>query len=204
MLAYQSFGVVYGDLSVSPLYVFRNTFSGELRGHMREDEILGVLSLIFWTLTLVPVVKYALIVLNADDNGEGAALSCFKKFSRIYLLSGYSGGYADKSPNLLCRGYICVVFGAMPARQAELDPQPAKRRHGGLHVQIGGAAGHAARSAGAEAPGESPVSQSWSPGHRVAGLLHGDRRWRPHPVNFRYPNILPATSLERNQFVELP
>lgn len=71
MLAYQSFGIVYGDLSVSPLYVFRNTFSRELRGHIREGEILGVLSLIFWTFTLVPVVKYALIVLNADDNGEG-------------------------------------------------------------------------------------------------------------------------------------
>jgi len=71
MLAYQSFGVVYGDLSVSPLYIFRNTFSGELHENMREVEIFGVLSLIFWTLTLVPVVKYVLIVLNADDNGEG-------------------------------------------------------------------------------------------------------------------------------------
>ena len=71
MLAYQSFGVVYGDLSISPLYVFRNTFSGDLKNHVTEEEIWGVLSIIFWTLTLVPVVKYALIVLSADDNGEG-------------------------------------------------------------------------------------------------------------------------------------
>jgi len=71
ILAYQSFGVVYGDLSISPLYVFRSTFSGDLKNHVTEDEIWGVLSLIFWTFTLIPVVKYALIVLSADDNGEG-------------------------------------------------------------------------------------------------------------------------------------
>ena len=70
-LAYQSFGVVYGDLSVSPLYVFRSTFAGNLRTHVTEDEIYGVLSFIIWTLTLIPVIKYALIVLSADDNGEG-------------------------------------------------------------------------------------------------------------------------------------
>lgn len=70
-LAYQSFGVVYGDLSVSPLYVFRSTFAGNLRSHVTEDEIYGVLSFIIWTLTLIPVIKYSLIVLSADDNGEG-------------------------------------------------------------------------------------------------------------------------------------
>lgn len=72
-LAYQSFGVVYGDLATSPLYTFRSTFAGNLQMHENEEEILGVLSLICWTLTLVPVVKYVFIVLSADDNGEGAA-----------------------------------------------------------------------------------------------------------------------------------
>jgi KUP system potassium uptake protein len=74
LLAYQSFGVVYGDLSVSPLYVFRSIFSGGIREHVTETEIFGALSLIFWTLTLVPVIKYAFIVLSADDNGEGRTL----------------------------------------------------------------------------------------------------------------------------------
>jgi len=75
MLVYQSFGVVYGDLAVSPLYVFRSTFAGDLRNHVTEAEIYGVLSLIFWTLTLVPAIKYAIIVLSADDNGEGTTTS---------------------------------------------------------------------------------------------------------------------------------
>ena len=74
MLAYQSFGVVYGDLSVSPLYVFRSTFSGDLHTHMTTEEIYGVLSLIFWTLTLVPLIKYVIVIFRADDNGEGKML----------------------------------------------------------------------------------------------------------------------------------
>ncbi|XP_024361335.1 potassium transporter 4 isoform X2 [Physcomitrium patens] len=87
MLAYQSFGVVYGDLCVSPLYVFRSTFSGDLRSHMTEGEISGVLSLIFWTLTLVPVIKYAIIILNADDNGEGGTFALYSLLCRHAKLS---------------------------------------------------------------------------------------------------------------------
>ena len=71
-LAYQSFGVVYGDLSTSPLYVFKSTFYGsKVRLSDTDEEILGVLSFIFWTFTLIPALKYVFIVLRADDNGEG-------------------------------------------------------------------------------------------------------------------------------------
>jgi KUP system potassium uptake protein len=71
LLAYQSFGVVYGDLSTSPLYVYKSTFSGRLSQYQDEQTVFGVLSLIFWTFTLVPLLKYVIIVLSADDNGEG-------------------------------------------------------------------------------------------------------------------------------------
>lgn len=55
-LVYQSFGVVYGDLITSPIYVFTNTFSGRLRLHESDDDIvLGVLSLVFWTWTIIPL-----------------------------------------------------------------------------------------------------------------------------------------------------
>lgn len=67
ILAYQSFGVVYGDLSTSPLYVYAST----LQKHQNEEAIFGAFSLIFWTLTLIPLLKYVFIVLSADDNGEG-------------------------------------------------------------------------------------------------------------------------------------
>ena len=71
LLAYQSFGVVYGDLSTSPLYVYTSTLSGKLQSHLNEEVIFGIFSLIFWTLTLIPLLKYVVIILNADDNGEG-------------------------------------------------------------------------------------------------------------------------------------
>ena len=70
-LCYQSLGIVYGDVSISPLYVFKSSFAGIVQLAEDDAEILGVLSLIFWTFTLVLVVKYAFIVLQADDNGEG-------------------------------------------------------------------------------------------------------------------------------------
>lgn len=67
-LAYQSVGVVYGDLGTSPLYVFKSTF---VKGVQNRDDIIGALSLILYTLTIIPLIKYIFIVLRANDNGEG-------------------------------------------------------------------------------------------------------------------------------------
>lgn len=86
-LAYQSFGVVYGDLSTSPLYVYTSTFSGKLKLHEHDDEILGVLSFIFWTFTLVPLCKYIFFVLTADDNGEGGTFALYSLLCRHANLS---------------------------------------------------------------------------------------------------------------------
>lgn len=71
ILAFQSFGVVYGDLSTSPLYVYTST----LQKHKNEAAIFGAFSLVFWTLTLIPLLKYVFIVLSADDSGEGVVKS---------------------------------------------------------------------------------------------------------------------------------
>lgn len=71
ILAYQSLGVVYGDLGISPLYVYKSTFAEDIQHSNTNEEIFGALSFVFWTLTLVPLFKYVFIVLRADDNGEG-------------------------------------------------------------------------------------------------------------------------------------
>ena len=68
MLAYQTLGVVFGGLVTSPLYVWPTI----QLSNPGETEFLGVLSLIFWTFTLVALVKYGFIVINADDHGEGS------------------------------------------------------------------------------------------------------------------------------------
>lgn len=86
-LAYQSLGVVYGDLSTSPLYVYKTTFSGKLRPHKGDVEIYGVLSFIFWTLTLIALCKYTFIVMSANDNGEGGTFALYSLLCRHAKLS---------------------------------------------------------------------------------------------------------------------
>lgn len=81
-LAYQSLGVVYGDLSTSPLYVYKSTFAEDIEHSETNEEIFGVLSFVFWTLTLVPLLKYVFIVLRADDNGEGGTFALYSLLCR--------------------------------------------------------------------------------------------------------------------------
>lgn len=81
-LAYQSLGVVYGDLSTSPLYVYKSTFDEDIQHSETNEEIFGVLSFVFWTLTLVPLLKYVFIVLKADDNGEGGTFALYSLLCR--------------------------------------------------------------------------------------------------------------------------
>ncbi|KAJ4839724.1 Potassium transporter 2 [Turnera subulata] len=82
VLAYQSLGVVYGDLSTSPLYVYKSTFAEDIHHSETNEEIFGVLSFVFWTLTLVPLFKYVFIVLRADDNGEGGTFALYSLICR--------------------------------------------------------------------------------------------------------------------------
>ncbi|XP_048229046.1 probable potassium transporter 13 isoform X2 [Ricinus communis] len=93
LLAYQSFGVVYGDLCTSPLYVYKSTFSGSLQLYEEDHEIFGVLSLVFWTLAIIPLCKYIIFVLGADDNGGTFALySLLCRRSKMgFLLSSHMG-----------------------------------------------------------------------------------------------------------------
>uniref|UniRef100_A0A1J3J568 Potassium transporter n=1 Tax=Noccaea caerulescens TaxID=107243 RepID=A0A1J3J568_NOCCA len=82
LLAYQSFGLVFGDLSISPLYVYKCTFYGGLRHHQTEDTIFGAFSLIFWTITLLSLIKYMVFVLSAHDNGEGGIFALYALLCR--------------------------------------------------------------------------------------------------------------------------
>ncbi|KAG5573711.1 hypothetical protein H5410_063477 [Solanum commersonii] len=110
VLAYQSLGVVYGDLSTSPLYVYRSVFDGKLQDYQSPETIFGAFSLIFWTITLIPLLKYVFIVLCADDNGEGGSFALYSllcrhaKFSLLpnqqaadEELSSYKYGYSGRS-----------------------------------------------------------------------------------------------------------
>ncbi len=68
-------GVVYGDIGTSPLYALKECVNGPHGVAPTPENVLGLLSLIFWSLTLVVVVKYLVFVLRADNNGEGGVLA---------------------------------------------------------------------------------------------------------------------------------
>jgi len=71
-----SVGVVYGDIGTSPLYALREAVvAAQGKGLVTDELVLGVLSLIFWSLIIVVTLKYIVILLRADNNGEGGTLS---------------------------------------------------------------------------------------------------------------------------------
>ena len=98
-IAFQTLGVVYGDMGTSPLYVFADVFS---KVHIEADvDVLGALSLVIYTIALIPLAKYVFVVLKANDNGEGMS-SAIVLFPFLYFLIIICF--------LHCRRNICIVF----------------------------------------------------------------------------------------------
>jgi KUP system potassium uptake protein len=84
-LALGSIGVVYGDIGTSPLYAFHVAVEAAVgNGPVTHDAVLGVLSLILWALTIVVTAKYVLILLRADNNGEGGTLALTALAARAF------------------------------------------------------------------------------------------------------------------------
>jgi KUP system potassium uptake protein len=73
-LTLAAIGVVYGDIGTSPLYALKEVF-GHGRVSFTPDHVLGILSLVFWTLTVVVSLKYVLLILRADNHGEGGLIA---------------------------------------------------------------------------------------------------------------------------------
>ena len=74
-LTLAALGIVYGDIGTSPLYSLRETFAARYGISVSEVSVLGSLSLIFWALILVITIKYVVVVMRADNDGEGGILS---------------------------------------------------------------------------------------------------------------------------------
>ncbi|HEX8668942.1 MAG TPA: potassium transporter Kup [Allosphingosinicella sp.] len=75
-------GIVFGDIGTSPLYAFRETFAGHHPLPVDRLHILGVLSLIFWSMMIVVTLKYVIILMRADNKGEGGSLALLALISR--------------------------------------------------------------------------------------------------------------------------
>ena len=100
-LTLAALGVVFGDIGTSPLYALKESFHATRGLPINEINVLGILSLIFWTITLIVSIKYVLVIMRADNNGEGGimallalnlrqkGLSSRKKF--IIIILGFVG-----------------------------------------------------------------------------------------------------------------
>ncbi|XP_057965494.1 potassium transporter 5-like [Malania oleifera] len=109
-LAFQSIGVVYGDIGTSPLYVLASTFPD---GINHRDDLIGVLSIIFYTITLLTLLKYVFIVLHANDNGDGGTFALYSlicRYAKVGLIPSVqaedrevSSYELEKPNNKLCR-----------------------------------------------------------------------------------------------------
>ena len=91
-------GVVFGDICTSPIYAFRESFAGHRELALTNEHVLGVLSLIFWSITIVVSAKYVILTMRADNEGEGGSLALLslitksssgaERGSAIYILLG--------------------------------------------------------------------------------------------------------------------
>src|SRR5688572_15170583 len=75
LLVLGAIGVVFGDIGTSPLYALKEAFSPRYGIPLTHDNVLGILSLITWSLVWVITIKYLFVIMRADNNGEGGILS---------------------------------------------------------------------------------------------------------------------------------
>jgi KUP system potassium uptake protein len=68
-------GIVYGDIGTSPLYALKEVFAITVTCQLTPENIYGILSMIFWTLTVIVTLKYVTLILRADNNGEGGLIA---------------------------------------------------------------------------------------------------------------------------------
>ncbi|MBM4300947.1 MAG: potassium transporter Kup [Deltaproteobacteria bacterium] len=104
VLAIGALGVVYGDIGTSPLYTVKECFHGPHAMSLTPVNLLGVMSLIFWSLTMVVMIKYVIFILKADNEGEGG----------IYALAALFLGKGAKqvSEKTVNRLVLLGIFGA--------------------------------------------------------------------------------------------
>src|SRR3954467_7005067 len=99
-------GVVYGDIGTSPLYTMKESFLGPHPLAVDRPHILGVLSLIFWSLMLVVTIKYVFVAMRADNKGEGGSFALLSLISRNL-------GHKKWAPVLIVMGVLatCLFYG---------------------------------------------------------------------------------------------
>ncbi|MBV1686674.1 potassium transporter Kup [Novosphingobium sp. G106] len=102
-LAIGAIGVVFGDIGTSPLYALKESFIGHHPLTVDKAHVFGVLSLIFWTMLLIVTIKYVLVIMRADNKGEGGSLA-------LLALIGSKLGVTRWTPAIAMLGVIATAL----------------------------------------------------------------------------------------------
>ena len=103
-LAVGAIGVVYGDIGTSPLYAMKEVFVGHHPLTVDQLHIFGVVSLVFWSLVLIVTFKYVMVILRADNEGEGGSLAL------LALIQRRSGAGKRWGPSLVMLGVLASAL----------------------------------------------------------------------------------------------
>ena len=113
-LAVMSVGIIYGDIGTSVLYVYKTIFMNGIPGSTLEEQqemVLGACSCVIYLLTFVTFFKYILLVLRADNNGQGGVFALVSLIPKIGKLRGGTKSFVVRDNLLIWAIVGCVPFG---------------------------------------------------------------------------------------------
>ncbi len=171
-------GVVYGDIGTSPLYAFREAMlaAGATTSGAPRDTVLGLVSLIFWALTIVVTLKYIVVLLRADNDGEGGTLSLMalaqramgRRTNAVFVLGiiGAALFYGDAliTPAISVLSAVEGLKLVHPATEHAILPITLAIILGLFAIQSRGTA--------AVAKWFGPITLTWFIAMAIGGLLH--------------------------------
>src|SRR4051812_31139212 len=108
-------GVVFGDIGTSPLYALQTVFAADHHAiRPTEAGVYGVISLVFWSITLIVSVKYVTFIMRADNEGEGGIMALIARVQTVKL-GGRAGAKGGGAPWVFCRAPVFCAGGVTPA-----------------------------------------------------------------------------------------
>jgi KUP system potassium uptake protein len=106
-LTVAALGVVFGDIGTSPFYMMRDAFGHTGGLPLNEDGIMGLLSMVFWALTLIVTIKYVVLIMQADNKGEGGVLS----LASLALRTGHHAPRRRAAISILALFGLALFYG---------------------------------------------------------------------------------------------
>ena len=132
-LSMAALGIVYGDIGTSPIYAFKECFAPGHGAPVSASNVLGVVSLILWSLLLIVTVKYLVYVLRADNKGEGGILALLSLVAAAIsgtesILQFYATGIVSGAGWLMLFVFVASFYFYMRFKKARREMMQQGKR----------------------------------------------------------------------------